>query len=98
MTFNFFKAMFVDDVFPPEIAPVLRALWVKVHGDWDGAHKIVQDVSDCLGACVHVYLHRKEGDLTNAVYWYSRADRKFSAFLLEREWEEIVKTPLASSA
>ncbi len=98
MTFDLFKATLVDDDPPPEIGPVLRALWIEARGDWDGAHKIVQDVSDRSAAWVHAYLHRKEGDLTNAAYWYSRAGQDVSAFSLEREWEEIVKALLASSA
>ena len=98
MTFDLFKAALVDDAPPPEIGPVLRALWIEARGDWDGAHKIIQDMSDRSAAWVHAYLHRKEGDLTNAAYWYSRADRELSAFSLEREWEEIVKTLLAGSA
>ena len=98
MTVDLFKSTLVDDAPPPEVDPVLRALWVEARGDWDGAHKIVQDVSDRSAAWVHAYLHRKEGDLTNAAYWYSRADRELSAFSLEGEWEEIVKTLLASSA
>ena len=98
MTFDLFKATLVDDALPPETSPVLRALWIEARGDWDGAHKIVQDVSDRSAAWVHAYLHRKEGDLTNAAYWYSRAGRELSTFSLEREWEEIVKTLLTSTA
>lgn len=95
MTFNLFKATLVDDVPPPEVGPVLRALWIEARGDWDGAHKIIQDMSDRSAAWVHAYLHRKEGDLTNAAYWYSRAGRDLSAFALDGEWEEITKALLA---
>ena len=55
-------------------------------------------MSDRSAAWVHAYLHRKEGDLTNAAYWYSRAGRELSSFSLDSEWEEIVKGLLVSSA
>ncbi|HHZ82694.1 MAG TPA: hypothetical protein EYN60_01520 [Nitrospirales bacterium] len=98
MTFDLFKATLVDDAPPAEIDPVLRALWLEARGDWDGAHKIIQDSSDRSAAWVHAYLHRKEGDLTNAAYWYSRAGRDVSSFSLDGEWEEVVKTLLADLA
>ena len=55
------------------VAPALRALWLDAKGDFDGAHCIAQDIHDADGARVHAYLHRKEGDLSNAGYWYRRA-------------------------
>ena len=48
-------------------APVARR-----EGDWDEAHRMAQDVGGTDGAWVHAYLHRKEGDLANARYWYRR--------------------------
>src|SRR5262249_50412517 len=57
----------------PEMAPLLRALWHDAQGDWTRAHEIAQEVEDSTGAWVHAYLHRKEGDLGNAGYWYRRA-------------------------
>ena len=94
MTFDAFKGTLVDDAPPDEVGPVLRALWIAACGDWDGAHNVIQDMRDPSAAWVHAYLHRQEGDLTNATYWYSQAGRDRSAFSLEREWEEIVKTLL----
>lgn len=98
MTFDFFKSSLLDDEPPENLGPVLQALWIDAHGDWDGAHKIIQDMSDRSAAWVHAYLHRKEGDLTNAAYWYSRAGHELSSFSLDSEWEEIVKGLLVSSA
>jgi hypothetical protein len=51
----------------------LRALRLLADGDWDGAHNIVQDDPSAEAAWVHAHLHRIEGDLSNAGYWYTRA-------------------------
>ncbi len=39
---------------------------------------------------MHAYLHRKEGDLSNARYWYARAGRPVAGGTLEAEWEALV--------
>ena len=58
---------------PPPVSPPLVALWHDGKGDWNRAHEVAQDVDDETGAWVHAYLHRKEGDESNAAYWYRRA-------------------------
>jgi hypothetical protein len=61
---------------PPAAAgPALSALWYEAHGDWARAHACAQEDEGRPGAWVHAYLHRKEGDLANARYWYARAGR-----------------------
>ena len=75
---------------PPDVAPLLLALWYDASGDWDRAHSIAQDVDDADGALVHAYLHRKEGDLGNAGYWYRQARRPAANDSLESEWARIV--------
>ena len=55
----------------------LRALWHDLHGDWDAAHLIVQQLSDVNAMWIHAYLHRKEPDLSNARYWYRSAGKPF---------------------
>ena len=72
------------------LAPPLAALWWAAKGNWDAAHKIVQDESDANSAWVHAYLHRVEGDLSNAGYWYRQASRPIAKDSLETEWERIV--------
>jgi hypothetical protein len=72
------------------LKPPLAALWWAAKGDWDAAHKIVQDESDADSAWVHAYLHRVEGDLSNAGYWYRQAGRPAAKDALEAEWERIV--------
>ena len=75
---------------PERCSPYLKALWHEKRGDWDAAHKIVQDINDRSAAWVHAYLHRREGDQGNAAYWYERADRPLPATSLDDEWHEIV--------
>jgi len=76
---------------PPEnISRYLSALWHEGKGNWDKAHNIVQDLEDKDAAWIHAYLHRKEGDIGNADYWYRRAGKKRPDFSLEKEWEEMV--------
>ena len=89
MTLEEFIASLKDDR-PPNVAAALQALWHEARGDWDRAHQIAQDVDDRSGAWVHAYLHRKEGDLSNARYWYARAGKPEAPDSLKAEWEQIV--------
>lgn len=81
---------------PPAVPPHLRALWFDAKGDWNAAHKCVDDKSDRGSMWVHAYLHRKEGDLSNAGYWYARAQRAPHKGALEDEWREIAQALLGS--
>ena len=60
---------------PPGVGPALQALWHDAHGDWPRAHTLSQEDAGPAGSWVHAYLHRREGDLANARYWYARAGR-----------------------
>jgi hypothetical protein len=75
---------------PPGVAAPLRALWHDARGDWNAAHAIAQDIDDATGAWIHAYLHRKEGDLENAGYWYRRASQPIATDSLHAEWQRIV--------
>jgi len=75
---------------PPSVSPLLEAMWHDAKGDWHRAHAIAQDLDDGAAAWVHAYLHRKEGDLGNAAYWYRRARRPLPTDGLEAEWGRIV--------
>ena len=76
---------------PPEgLSGPLRALWHDAKGDWNAAHACVQEEDGADAAWVHAYLHRKEGDVGNAGYWYRRADREPPRSALDDEWEAIV--------
>ena len=76
---------------PPAGASVyLQALWHDAKGDWDNAHQLIQDLHDKNAAWIHAYLHRKEGDVWNADYWYRNAGKKRPAVSLHEEWEQLV--------
>jgi hypothetical protein len=75
---------------PKKLSGALLALWWDGRGNWDKAHEVAQDVEGRDGAWVHAYLHRKEGDLGNAGYWYQRAGRRVATGDLRVEWEAIV--------
>jgi hypothetical protein len=77
------------------IAPPLAALWWAAKGDWDAAHKLVQDEDTREAAWVHAYLHRVEGDLGNAGYWYRQAGQPAAKDTLDAEWDRIVAALLA---
>jgi hypothetical protein len=76
---------------------VLQALWHDARGDWESAHECAQEDHGRDGAWVHAYLHRKDGDLGNAGYWYSRAGRSVpeKAVTLGTEWAEIARALVA---
>lgn len=74
-----------------KLPPAVQALWYDKKGNWDKAHQIVQDASDKDSAWVHAYLHRKEGDLSNAHYWYRRSGKVEFNGELSQEWEFITK-------
>lgn len=68
----------------------LKSLWYDARGDWHKAHAQVDQLNDQQSAWVHAYLHRKEGDLWNADYWYSRAKKARPRLPLDEEWKELV--------
>ena len=82
---------------PPSVSTALQALWHDARGDWNTAHEMANSVEDKTGAWVHAYLHRKEGDLGNAAYWYDRAAQPVAADSLEAEWERIVSALLTAN-
>lgn len=86
-----------QDAPDPEWSNALTALWHEANDDWDSAHALVQDNSP--DSCwVHAYLHRKEGDLANARYWYNRAEQPAASGDLAEEWNAIVQALTDRSA
>jgi hypothetical protein len=85
-----FKQSLDRDAPPEDLEQALAALWHEAKGDWDQAHRLAQAQKDADGAWVHAYLHRKEGDLPNASYWYRRSGRPRSTSPLEEEWAAIL--------
>ena len=93
MTMNFqsFKAS-VADAQPPSYLPaILLALWHAAKGEWEKAHELSQADESAAGSWVHAYLHRVEGDNSNAAYWYRRAGEPVCQLSLEDEWEQIAE-------
>ena len=87
-----FTASLGDAEPPEELTPPLRALWHAARGEWDTAHGIAQQAEgDPAHDWVHAHLHRVEGDLGNAGYWYRRAGKKVGNGDLAAEREAIVR-------
>lgn len=75
---------------PPEgLSAPLLTLWWEAKGDWTCAHECAQSAPTPAGASVHAYLHRVEGDLSNARYWYNRAGREPATGALAEEWTAL---------
>ncbi len=85
-----FKQSINEEKPPKELALNLQALWYDAKGDWHKAHEIVQKTSGLEGDWIHAYLHRKEGDLGNASYWYARVDKTRPDISLQQEWEDLL--------
>jgi hypothetical protein len=97
MTLAEFKRSIAKARPPPGLAPALVGLWWETKGDWERAHAAVMDErgKDC--AWVHAYLHRVEGDLGNARYWYAQAGKSPPSGRLRAEWDGIAAALLAPS-
>lgn len=89
MDFSTFKQSLAGNN-PPAVSIYLQALWYDAKQDWNKAHTLIQDVEDKNAAWIHAYLHRKEGDISNADYWYRRAGKQRPSLSLQDEWEQIV--------
>ena len=89
MTLQEFKQSLSEDAPPQNLSIYLQALWYDANSDWEKAHVLIQDVNDENAAWIHAYLHRKEGDIGNAGYWYRRAGKNRPDFSLNDEWEQI---------
>jgi hypothetical protein len=84
-----FEKSLQHDAPPAQMSEAVQALWWDAKGDWHRAHECAQARDDEAGAWVHAYLHRKEGDLSNAGHWYRRARKPVAAGALDAEWRAI---------
>jgi hypothetical protein len=57
----------------PHAQQLADAIQRLLANDWPGAHTLVQDLDDPIAWRVHGLVHRIEGDLANAAYWYDKA-------------------------
>jgi hypothetical protein len=85
-----FRTTIRQEIPPEGLSAPLAALWWDAKGDWTQAHGLVDELESKDGMAVHAYLHRKEGSLENADYWYARAGRTFHRPELEDEWEALL--------
>jgi hypothetical protein len=96
MNFDLFKQSLSQTEAPINLSLPLKSLWYDAKGDWHTAHDLINDLEDKTSSWVHAYLHRKEGDIGNAGYWYRRAGKPVSTLSLQDEWTELAKALSAS--
>lgn len=94
MTLDEFRSTLNHAQAPEGLSPELRAMWEDARGNWNAAHAIAQEIEDKIGSWIHAYLHRKEGELGNAGYWYRRAGQPVAQDGLDEEWARIVTSLL----
>ena len=94
MNLEQFRNSLLSDGPPKELGAALAGLWWDAKGNWAKAHESAQSDEGPQGAWVHAYLHRKEGDSSNAAYWYRRAGKPAARSSLEEEWNTIVTSLL----
>lgn len=97
MTIDEFHESLAHDDPPKKLSPALLGLWWDAKGDWSKAHESAQQDEGPEGSWVHAYLHRKEGDISNAGYWYRRARKPAAEKSLAEEWDEITASLLVSN-
>ncbi len=97
MTYDKFILTIENDELPAQLPLYMQALWYDAKGDWPKAHALIDSFDDKNSCLVHAYLHRKEGDLNNADYWYRRANSRLPQLSLQDEWKKITADLLTQS-
>ena len=98
MTPSAFKRSLRNEDPPAGLSPALTALWWVAKNNWNTAHELVMSAGGADCAWVHAHLHRAEGDLDNAGYWYRHARREPAKGEPKAEWAAIVATLLDRQA
>ncbi|SHN31702.1 hypothetical protein SAMN04488057_11962 [Cyclobacterium lianum] len=80
-----------NEQMPEGLSVYLQSLWLDKKGEWDRAHGLIDSLPGEDAARLHAYLHRKEGDLSNAGYWYSRVGTDRPDSSLDEEWDELLR-------
>ena len=91
MTLDDFRKSLAGAKPPAKLTQALAGLWWDAKGDWTQAHEFAQQDEGPDGSWVHAYLHRKEGDQSNAAYWYRRAGKPVCREPLDAEWLSITR-------
>ena len=94
MDFMEFSASASQAAPPDGLDQAMQGLWWAKRGDWTRAHECAQAQPDRDGDAVHAYLHRVEGDSTNAAYWYRKAGKPAATGALLAEWGAISRALL----
>lgn len=89
MTLDEFRKTASAGTEPLGLTRPLRALWWAARGEWERAHGMIDDDETPDGMWVHAHLHRQEGNLANARYWYDRAGKPERTGSIEEEWKTI---------
>ena len=97
MEYNDFIKLIEKQKPSEKLSGIHLAIWYILKDNWDMAHKTAQKLNTEIACRFHAYLHRVEGDLGNAGYWYRRADMKSTTFSLETELSEIIKSVFIKS-
>jgi hypothetical protein len=90
MTAQQFEDSLASAIPPAGLTAPTKALWWDAKGDWARAHGLVDELETPEAMAVHAYLHRKEGEESNANYWYGRAGEEFRRATLGAEWKALV--------
>lgn len=56
---------------PPDASALMAGLWLW-HDHLEESHRISQGIETETGSFWHAIMHRREGDFSNARYWYAR--------------------------
>ena len=97
MTLQEFRDSLLREEPPRQLSFALAGLWWDAKGNWKRAHESAQQDESPAGSWVHAYLHRKEGDTSNAGYWYRRAAKDPAEGSLQQEWLGIVESLLSEA-
>lgn len=97
MNYEEFILTIENDELPSNLPLYMQALWYDAKGDWHKAHSLIDSLDDKNSCLVHAYLHRKEGDINNADYWYRHAQAKRPSTSLQEEWKNITMDLLLRS-
>lgn len=95
---EFLRGVAAGEAPPACLSPALLSLWWSGRGDWARAHALAQEHEDeAYCDLVHAHLHRQEGDVGNARYWYRLAGRPMPTTAFREEWESLVAELLSLS-